>query len=175
MKKEELIRKIKRKSDLDRKNRKDSRFLDTMGFLMAKGFLRANFRVPLLPNKRLRVEDAIWAGLNVEPRILEVLPAAVLRLGKHFDFDAEVYPDLARLLGQLRARKEEGDAFFDVRYAKLRIWTEFPLKDGRVKSLAHKKVAKTFRLSPKALDRLKIISLAKGCTETESLESLILN
>ena len=61
----------------------DRRFRESMGFLVAKGFLKTNFPVPLLPNKRLRLEDVLWAGTHVEPRILEVLPAAVLRLEQH--------------------------------------------------------------------------------------------
>jgi hypothetical protein len=38
------------------------RILETMGFLATKGFLKTNLEMPLLPNKRLRVEDVIWAG-----------------------------------------------------------------------------------------------------------------
>ncbi len=77
MKKEEILKRIVAKAKVDAKMRKEPRFLKVMGFLVAKGFLDVNYPVPRLPNQRLLLEDAIWAGKNVEPRILEVLPAAL--------------------------------------------------------------------------------------------------
>ena len=62
MKKEALIRKIRRRARQDEGNRQDRRFLDTMGFLVAKGLLKTNMPIDLLPNKRLRIDDVIWAG-----------------------------------------------------------------------------------------------------------------
>lgn len=174
MNKEALIKEIKRKAKQDAKNRRDRRFLDTMGFLVAKGFLRTNLEIRLMPNKRLSVGDAIWAGRNVEPRILEVLPAAVLRLGKHFDFDPVKHPELARVLEQLRNQKETGPEFYALPYAKIKVWANFPLRDGRMKLLGEKKITKTFRLKPEAVFRLKSIALETGCTETDVLEKRIL-
>ncbi len=172
MNKEALILRIKKQAKRDAKNRRDPRFIETMGFLIAKGFLKANHVFPLLPNKRLYIDDAIWAGQNVEPRILEVLPAAVLRLRKHF------YPfenmTLLTVIDQLRRREEKGDAFFGMPYEKVKQWAEFPLLDKRVKSVTQKKVVKTFRLDPVALERLKRVAEEKGVTETEVLETLLL-
>jgi hypothetical protein len=172
--KEILIKKIREKAKLDAKKRRDPRFLETMGFLVAKGFLKTNLDVPLLPNKRLQIDNAVWAGKNVEPRILEVLPAAVLRLGKHFDLDPTKHRELARVVDQLRKRDEKGEAFCDMPYEKIKVWAEVPLPDKRVKPVTEKKVVKTFRLDPKAVGRLKKITEAKGCTETEVLERLLL-
>ena len=47
-----------------------------MGFLVRKGFLHTNKTIPLNPNDHIDLSDAVWAGRVVEPRILEVLPAA---------------------------------------------------------------------------------------------------
>ena len=174
MNKEILIKKIKEKARQDKKKRCDPRFLDTMGFLIAKGFLRANFEIHLLPNKRLRIEDAIWAGQNVEPRILEVLPAAILRLSKHFDLDPKNHPDLARVVDHLRRRDEKGEAFCGMPYEKIKMWAEFPLRDKRMKTLTEKKVSKTFRLDPAAIERLRKLAEKRGSTETEVLEMLLL-
>lgn len=173
MNREKLIRQIKAKAKQDQRKRKDPRFLETMGFLVAKGFLRTNMEVPLLPNKRVRVEDAIWAGQNVEPRILEVLPAAVLRLKKHFEMKPGRYADLDRVLNQLRCREQKGDAFHGIPYDKIRQWADLPLRDGRVKTVTNKKVAKTFRLEPAVLDRLKAMARTRGVTETEVIEELL--
>ena len=175
MRKEVLIRKIIEAAKKDKKNRKDPRFLDTIGFLVAKGFLKTNFKVHPLPNKRLRVEDAIWAGKNVEPRILEVLPAAVLRLNKHFDFNAEKHKDLVHIIEQLKKRQTTGEAFYGMPYEKIKRWADLPLQDGRVKTVGEKKIIKTFRLKPEAIERLKELAKKLGCTETEILEKRILS
>jgi hypothetical protein len=58
-------------------------------------------------------------------------------------------------------------------YEKVRIWADFPLRDKRVKSVANKKVLKTFRLDPAAVKRLREIVVEKRCTETEVVEKLI--
>ena len=170
---EELLKKIRRRARQDEKNRHDLRFLNTMGFFMAKGFLKSNMLIPLRPNTRVRLDDAIWAGQNVEPRILEVLPAAILRLGRHFDLDADKHADLAHTVAQLRGREEHGDSFQGIPYAKLKVWAETRLPDRRVKPTAEKKVPKTFRLHPKTIERLERIAQDNAMTETAALEKLI--
>jgi hypothetical protein len=171
---ETLLRKIKAKVKIDERNRHDPRFLGTMGFLVAKGFLKTNLEVPLLPNKRLRIADAIWAGMNVEPRILEVLPAAVLRLAKHFDLDRAKHKELAEVVEQLRKQEKNGTNFCGMPYEKIKQWADLPLRDKRMKPMTEKKIMKAFRLDPKALVRLKEKALEKNCSETEILESLLL-
>ena len=111
MNRAEVLKQIRKRAQADEKNRNDPRFLDTLGFLVAKGFLKTNMPVLLRPNKRLRLDDALWAGEHVEPRILEVLPAAVLRLGRHFDLNPERHPDLANVVASLRAGETDGKEF----------------------------------------------------------------
>ena len=81
--KKALIKKISKLAQEDKKRRLDPRYLKVMGFLVAKGFLYTNKKIPLNPNEHINLEDAIWAGRFVEPRILEVLPAAYERFKKH--------------------------------------------------------------------------------------------
>jgi len=171
---EVLVQKIKRKAKQDASKRRDPRFLETMGFLVAKGFLRTNLNTPLIPNKRLRIDDAIWAGVNVEPRILEVLPAAVLRLPRHFDLDSNRHPVLAQVVDHLRRGENHGLDFCGTPYDRIKVWANFPLRDRRVKPASKKKRIKTFRLDPTVIQHLKEIANARGCTETEIVEALIL-
>ncbi len=175
MNKDALLRKIRQSARQDESNRQDQRFLDTLGFLVAKGFLKTNIPVRRLPNKRLRIDDAIWAGMNAEPRILEVLPAAVLRLGGHFDLDSEKHPELARTVERLRRGEEHGDPFFGIPFEKLGVWVKFALRDKRVKPLTRKKVLKTFRLNPRAIERLREIARNSGTSETSALENLLMS
>ncbi len=170
---EKLIKNIKLKAAQDKRKRRDPRFLKVMGFLVAKGFLYTNQSIHKLPNQRINIDDAIWAGINVEPRILEVLPAAVLRLGKHFDFDQKTRKELARVIECLHQRKEEGPAFMGMPYRKVKQWADFPLRDRRVKSVINKKIVKTFRLDPKAFEKLVKVARERGSNMTEVLESLI--
>lgn len=172
MSRKALIRQIKEKAEQDARNRRDTRFLDTMGFLVAKGFLRTNMDIPLMPNKRLRVADAIWAGQMVEPRILEVLPAAVLRLRRHFDLDPK-HQELITVMNQLKNREEKGKPFMGIPYEKIRMWAELPLRDRRVKPVGRKKILKTFRLEPEVVENLRVAAKDQGCTETEVLEMLL--
>ena len=173
MNKEALIAKIRQRARQDEGNRRDRRFLDTLGFLVAKGFLNTNMQVDLLPNKRLRVDDAIWAGENVEPRILEVLPAAVLRLGRYFDLEPLKHQELERTVVRLHRREEHGEPFRGIPYDKLKVWADLPLRDKRVKPVTEKKVMKTFRMDPRAVDRLRKIARERGCSEAAVLESLL--
>lgn len=173
MNREDLIARIRHQVRQDTRNRRDRRFRDTLGFLVAKGLLKTNVPIDLAPNRRLRIDDAIWAGCTVEPRILEVLPAAVLRLSRHFDLDPLKHAGLARTVDQLRRRKAHGDAFCGIPYEKLRVWAELPLRDKRVKPASEKKVSRTFRLSPAALERLRSMARERGSSETATLESLL--
>jgi len=167
-----ILKKIKAKARQDARNRHDRRFLDTLAFLTAKGLLKTNIPVRPLPNKRLRIEDALWAGLNVEPRILEVLPAAIMRLERHFDFDIEKHPTLAPVIRALRAGTH-GPDFYGVLFEKAKAWLSFPLPDKRTKPLSERKVTKHFRLSPHAIEKLKEHASQRHMTQTEVLESLL--
>ena len=169
-----LLEKITRAAKRDRQHRRDLRFLTTMGFLVAKGLLRTNQDIPLLPNARIRIDDAIWAGVNVEPRILEVLPAAVLRLQRHFDLDLGRHPDLADVVARLKRGEKEGPEFLGVAYGKLKVWVDYPLRDGRMKQVLEKKITKTYRLKPEVVAGLKRMSKEQGCSETEALERAVL-
>lgn len=166
------LKKIKAKARQDARNRRDRRFLDTLAFLTAKGLLKTNIPVRPLPNKRLQIDDALWAGLNVEPRILEVLPAAIARLERHFDFDPDKHTILAPVILALRAGTQ-GPDFYGVAFEKAKHWLEFPLPDKRTKPLAERKVTKHFRLSPHAIATLKKHATQRRVTQTEIIESLL--
>ena len=175
MNRDELIKKITRAAKRDRKRRQDPRYLETMGFLVAKGFLGTNQNLLLFPNKRVTIADAIWAGVNVEPRILEVLPAAVLRLPRHFDLDATKYPELYAVVELLKRDEKTGAPVWGIAYEKFKAWLHLPLQDGRMKDFRQKKVTKTFRLKPEVARKLKEFATNQRCTETEALEQAVVH
>jgi hypothetical protein len=81
---------------------------------------------------------------------------------------------LARVIDQLRRNEPDGDAFHGMPYAKVKTWVECPLPDKRLKAVTRKKVVKTFRLDPAAIERLKRVAALRGCTETEVIEGALL-
>ncbi len=173
MNRKELHKRIVRAAGKDRLRRADPRYLGTMGFLVSKGFLNVNWDLRLLPNRRVRIEDAVWAGKNVEPRILEVLPAAILRLPRHFDLDPANHPELYGTVERLRQGDVKGEPLWGIAYEKIRMWVHLPLADGRVKDMREKKITKTFRLRPAVVDKLRELAQQLSCTETEVLERSI--
>jgi hypothetical protein len=171
MNKNEILERAKKEAARIAKDRKDPRYTKTLGFLVAKGFLFTNQKLPLEPNARLKIEDAIWAGQNVEPRILEVLPAAVIRLEKHFDFHPEKHTELKNAIELLLA--DEDGIFNGIPLEKIKPWLNLKLKDGRVKKLADKKIMKTFRLRPETVEKIIALKKVTGQTETEIIEKLV--
>ena len=64
--------------------------------------------------------------------------AAVLRLPKHFDFNPEKYPELAKILIALQAQKMAGPDFLGIPYEKIKLWADFKLREGRIKAVREK-------------------------------------
>ncbi|MBS1962193.1 MAG: hypothetical protein JST04_08255 [Bdellovibrionales bacterium] len=172
-----LIDRFKRLAERNARRRKDPRFFDTMGFLVAKGFLGYNRPILPRPNARLELRDAIWAGTYVEPRILEVLPAAVARLPKNFRIPEKPARDEAKLVEIAEALREGTETevcFHEIGPEKYRVWMDLPLKDGRTVPVKERKRAKNFRLRPIVIDRLEALAKAENLSETEVLERIVL-
>lgn len=173
MNRAEFLKKIKILARQDNRNRQDPRYLHTMGFLVAKGFLYTNTKLPLRPNARLKIDDVIWAGQNIEPRILEVLPAAVLRFKAHFDFDPKKHVELHLAFNAIK-KNLEGD-FFGIKITKLKPWLNIKLKDGRTKQVADRKITKTFRFHKTILIKLqKLVEEGKFSNQTAALEAAVM-
>ncbi len=107
MNKKALIKKINKLAQQDKKRRLDPRYMKVIGFLVAKGFLYINKKFPLNPNEHINLKDAIWAGRCVEPRILEVLPAAYERFKKHFSGDADTIEKLEQIIDRKKKRQSK--------------------------------------------------------------------
>ena len=62
---------------------KDPRFIAVAGALAAKKLLFFDQCYPA-PKKKISIADILWVGENLEPRVLEVFPAALLRFPSLF-------------------------------------------------------------------------------------------
>jgi len=171
--KKDLIKKINTLAIQDNKRRLDPRYLKVMGFLVAKGFLYTNKKIPLNPNEHINLKEAIWAGRFVEPRILEVLPAAYERFKKHFSGDAETIEKLEQIIDGIKQKNHHKIEFYGISIDKIMPWFFIRLRDKRSKPFDKRKVSKTFRFKPETVDILKSLKERSGQSETEILENLI--
>ncbi len=155
------------------RNYRDTRTLQVLGFLIAKGFLVGK-DIPLRGDVKLDIEDVLWVGAKVEPRVLEVLPAALIHFPKTFMRKAHMPDDLAEVIKAIRAQKTQGPTFRGMRFRTMSKWANRSTADKRTKPLAEIKVNKTFRLLPAALEALKLEARKAGLSETHYLEQLLL-
>ncbi len=169
--KKDLIKKIIARAETTKKLRLDIRYKNTMGFLVAKGLLYTNQNITPLPNARLKIKDVIWAGEQIEPRILEVLPAAICRFTKHFEKNED--KELLAVIAAIKKRQEDGPDFRGIPYKKLTTWLNLNLKDKRTKTVNEKRIPKNFRLKPETTIKLRKLAEINKTTETDFLEMLI--
>ena len=175
MNQKKLIRDIKKSAAQDRKNRNDIRYKNAVAFLTKKGFLKTNQHFAQVRLGRLKLSDFIWAGKKVEPRILEVLPAAVARLPRAFIIDNdEDTIALLKTVYDLKSNSEVGSDFLNIPYNKLKVWMNIILNDKRTKVFDEKKKLVTFRLSSAAILKIKEIATKENQSEANVIESLLL-
>ena len=173
MNKTAVIEKINKLAQQDNLRRQDTRYLKVMGFLVAKGFLHTNKKIPLNPNEHINLKAAVWAGCVVEPRILEVLPAAYERFKKHFSGDANIAEKIEQIINCVKQNGCPEIDFYGISLEKLEPWFFVRLRDGRSKPMDQRKVSKTYRFRPETVRILKKLKDQTGRSETEILESLV--
>jgi hypothetical protein len=173
MNRKALIEKINQLAQQDKQRRIDPRYLKIMGFLVAKGFLHTNKKIPLNPNEHINLEDALWVGRLVEPRVLEVLPAAYERFKKHFSGDAATIEKLEQIIDCIQQQDNHEIDFYGMSIEKIKPWFFIRLRDNRSKSIDKRKVSKSFRFKPETIKILKRLKNRTGQSETEILENLI--
>ncbi len=174
MNKVKMLDAFKKKAERLANHRKDPRFRKVMGFLKAKGLLDTNLHILATPSVRLDIEDVLWAGKYVEPRILEVLPAAILRFKKNWVGLDNAPPELLEVIECIRQNREFGHSFEGLEYKKMKFWANAPLKDKRTKPVQEKRRSKIFRLRPESLLKLETLVKSKRFSDqTEALEAAI--
>jgi len=161
MNREELVARAKRRHAANLKAQRDLRYRRVLGRFVQAGLLQTTMEVEL-HREPVSVADALWAG-QIEPRILEVLPAALIKHPGVF-MDTQALPaDLAAAAIALR-RHQEPEDFRGIPGKALSRWlTVFGRRSKPPSRL------KSFRLQASDLDLLTQLSKALGTTETEVL------
>jgi len=75
-KQKKLIQKAKRKAKKIQLLRKDPRYLKVMGKFKKEGWIDADVSTQF---GKIFLEDALWVGEMIEPRVLELLPAVFIK------------------------------------------------------------------------------------------------
>ena len=156
-----------RASDDPRRNR-------LLGSVFAKGLLVGE-GIAHRGDVKLDVKDVFWVGENVEPRVFEVLPAALIHFPKTFLGKAHIPDTLRQVVDSIVSEKREGLDFRGMRYRDMRKWANRAITDRRTKPLSKIKRNKTLRLSPAALRALEKRAKKAGVSQTQFVEQLLLN
>jgi len=142
-----------------RRRAQDPRFLRVMGRFVHEKLLVVNFEVPL-HGEPIRLADVLWAG-EVEPRLLELLPALLVRRPSLFSDRGALPPDLASAVAALQQDREP-ESFRGIAGQDVHRWLGRLGRKGKVPARL-----KSFRFTPE--DQRLLAHLAKelGVSETD--------
>jgi hypothetical protein len=143
------------------RQRRDPRYREVLGRLVGAGLLTTNEEVPARRGP-IRVADALWAGA-LEPRILEMLPALLIKKPALFVNAADVPNDLAEVVRGLR-RGGPVAAFRGIPVDSLSRWLP---RVGHRNKLPTRSM--TFRLKPDDVRLLEGLHEDLGISRTEIL------
>ena len=172
MKSSEIIEKARRLEVQRERLAAKDRARRVLGFLAAKGLLYCP-GVDACGGVKLTIADCLWAGARVEPRILEVLPAAVMRFPRAFIDRDRMPADLVAVVAAIRRDLLEGPDFREMAYGALKHWADALLADRRGVPVNQKRRIKSFRLEPAAIKLLEVKAAQAGLSQTEYIEKLI--
>lgn len=143
------------------RQRRDPRYRRVLGRFVAAGLLSTSEQTK--PYRRaIRVEDALWAG-ELEPRILELLPALLIKKPSFFANPTQLPDDLAEVVRLLR-RAEVPTDFRGIPGADLARWLPRLGRSGAAPSRL-----RCFRFSAEESRLLSQLSRVLDTTETAVL------
>ncbi len=140
--------------------RRDPRYARVLGKFKAAALLETD-QVEA-NSDRITISDALWAG-QLEPRILELLPALVIKKPSLFEDVSALPDDLSAAVRSLR-RAEVPAPFRGIPGADLQRWLP---RVGHRNKLPSR--LKSFRFRPDELALLQRLSQHLGLSETDTL------
>lgn len=108
---------------------------------------------------KINLQETIWVGIHVEPRILELLPAAYLK--KKAIFKGKASGELEKVLQEIKEGQARSD-FYGIEAKKYSQWINFLSK--------RKTTHKIFRFDQGELLKIANVSEILECTETEVIK-----
>lgn len=149
---------------------KKSLFQEVVNFFVSRGYLYAENYSWV---RTIKLSNALKAG-DMEPRILAVLPAAMLRSKRSIEIDISLPKDLKSTIDALKAGKADHPDFRGIPFSEIKRWSNLKTNDKRSKPQDEKRILKSFRFKPETIKILKDKARELGQTETNIIENLIL-
>jgi len=126
-----------------------------------------------MPMVKLTPKEVLEVAENIEPRVYEVLPAALIHFPRSF-LSIDSYPkDILNAVRAVKAGEEHHPDLRGMRYKDVKRWADLRLLDRRTRPLSEKKVMRAYRLRPNVLAKLAKLAKNSKASETETLERLI--
>ena len=147
-------------------------YIKVVGLLTGLGFL---ITPDIRPTSTVKVDvnEAIRIGVLAEPRILEVLPAAVVSFPKSFLHLENSPPTFKEIVYALKSGRT-GPAFEGISFEKFLEAANRPIKNKKRKIISERRISKSFRLAPHTIQVLKEQSKKRGIAITSYIEMLIM-
>jgi hypothetical protein len=152
------LRARRKRAELLRRTR-DPRYVSVIGRFVHEGLLRANHEVAT-NRRRVRVSDALFAG-EAEPRVLELLPALIVKRPALFESTADLPADLATVVAALRRDRVPAD-FRGIGGKDVHRWLARVGQRGKVAARL-----KSFRFTPADQRLLEELATSMGISETD--------
>jgi hypothetical protein len=156
---EELKERARRRLSAIRRRARDPRFAAVMGRFTRDGLLVTNQRYEKNAQP-LAISDVLYAG-EVEPRLLELLPALIVKRPSLFVSTDDLPVDLAEVVRRLRRDEVPGD-FRGIPGRAVHDWLRRVGHRGKVPSRL-----KSFRFKPADQRLLDELTKKLGISETE--------
>jgi hypothetical protein len=172
MKTSNIVTRAQRLSKLRSKLYKSDAYRIVIGHLAAKKLLLLDAKLPR-PTRKMSVADALLVGSRIEPRVLEVLPAAILRFPSIFIDIGKAPKDLCQVLQLLTSGKPISGEWRGIDIRRIAFWLNLPLSDGRSVPFKDRRVVKSFRLSPNTIKKIEELALLQGITHSEVIDRLL--
>jgi hypothetical protein len=142
-----------------RRREKDPRFLRVMGRFVREGLLLVNHEVKTSDDP-VSIDDVLWSG-ELEPRLLELLPALIVKRPSLFRDPAALPVDLAEAVACLK-RDREPPEFRGIPGADVHRWLRRVGRQGKAPSRL-----KSFRFSSDDQRLLTHLAAKLGLSETD--------
>jgi hypothetical protein len=159
MGRDELQRRAQKRLMVLGRREKDPRFLRVLGRFVHDGLLIVNYDVAPY-REPLLIEDVLQAG-ELEPRLLELLPALIVKRSAMFTETNDLPEDLGRVVGDLRRDRVPSD-FRGLPGADIHRWLRRVGRKDKLPALL-----KSFRFKPEDLRLLDHLSKELGLSQTD--------
>ena len=158
MNREQLVLKAKQKATKLKKARSDPRFLKVIGKFKQAGLLID----PSIPARRglIFLDEVLWAA-KIEPRLLELLPAVLIKKPS-FVVSSGLPADLKAVVDAIRLGRKVPD-YRGVRGKNCEKWLSWVGRTGLPS------IMRSFRFQREDLDLLARLSQKEGLSQTETL------